>query len=213
MSTSWVNYDTEKKYQEAVSKTSKYGPYRVKMAKIIRDFLTKNEYIWYLDTGTLLGAYRNGKMIPHDDDFDMALLADYDTLHEVYEKLKNHLFDTEYKVRLINTYCQKIEIYDPTHGSYMLDDSHDFHNVTIDLQLYVKQSDGAIKMIYHKHDLGKYVKLNYEMIGTPKEIVYEGETFMAPQDTESYLKGHYDYIGEDAKYNPETRMYEKIVEN
>jgi phosphorylcholine metabolism protein LicD len=37
--------------------------------------LEQLKVVWWLDTGSLLGAYRDGKMIAHDDDFDIGVYA------------------------------------------------------------------------------------------------------------------------------------------
>ena len=52
----------------------------------------KNE--WFIENGTLLGAWRNGKFIPHDDDFDMVMLIDtLDDIKSIYEKINKKLIN------------------------------------------------------------------------------------------------------------------------
>jgi len=42
---------------------------------LLRDeVLDKLNLSWYIENGTLLGAWRNGKFIKHDDDFDIGVL-------------------------------------------------------------------------------------------------------------------------------------------
>ena len=64
--------------------------------------LTNINKPYFIENGTLLGAWRNGKFIPHDDDFDFAMLIDSED--EINEKLLN----SKYKARIIDTYSSKI---------------------------------------------------------------------------------------------------------
>ena len=56
--------------------TEKYGPIRLKLSRVVVDAMRKCGWVWSLDGGDLLGAYRSGKMLPHDDDFDFWVYSD-----------------------------------------------------------------------------------------------------------------------------------------
>ena len=45
---------------------------------MVVEALSKNNIKFWLDMGTLLGAYRNGEMIPHDLDMDLAVFGEED---------------------------------------------------------------------------------------------------------------------------------------
>jgi len=197
--------------QQAEEDTKKYGPLRVQLGLKVKDFLNRTNTNWFLDTGTLLGAYRNGKTIPADDDFDISILGTEDELKTLFTQIKSYLKDTQYNARYVNTYCKKIEIFDKSHGSYILDPktNTDFHNVTVDIQLYTANGN-QVNYEYYKNNMNEYVHSTVSDILPLTTITFEGHEFNAPQNTEKFLKAHYGYIGPNAKYNPKTRMYEKV---
>lgn len=200
---------TEENYKKCLAETRLYGPKRVVAAKAVLKALEpkKSEFQVFLDAGTLLGAHRNGKMLPHDDDFDLGIYTpDEESMMPLLESLKAVLDETlpeQYEARMVYSYCKKVEVYQPQFGKYPLRDT-DYHNVTVDITPYVDDGDGNLSMPH----------CNYGWFSTRKEnilplssIVYEGETFPAPYNTEKFLTDLYGYIGENAVYNPETKKY------
>lgn len=71
---SWSTVTT-KNYEQKCLDTKKYGPHRVQLGVYAKELLDSLNCKWWLDTGNLMGAYRDGKMVAHDDDFDIGVLC------------------------------------------------------------------------------------------------------------------------------------------
>jgi hypothetical protein len=68
------------------------------LLKEFNKILEKEKIIYFLDSGSLLGCYREGKIIAHDDDIDVCLFP------EEFEKLKMVAYrDNRYELQ-INPY-------------------------------------------------------------------------------------------------------------
>ena len=70
---------------------------RLELAVELRDNILPNiKQPWFIENGTLLGAWRNNKFIDHDDDFDYAILIDdelktKDIIIDIYQYIKENL--------------------------------------------------------------------------------------------------------------------------
>ncbi|MBU0459887.1 MAG: LicD family protein [Nanoarchaeota archaeon] len=189
-----------------------FGEERLQLAKIVKTALNSSGVIWFLDGGTLLGAYRNGKFIHHDDDFDTAVyFANYKEkeLIDLMHHIKQELYPP-YDIRMVTSYASKLEIFDTTSRRYLLPGSEykgaDFHTVTVDIQVMTDIDDSVISL----HDLLRHLKIPKESIQPIGKIMCEGVAFNCPHLVEEYLKAQIGYLGLNARFDSETRKYVKI---
>ena len=167
-----------------------------------------------LENGTLLGAMRNGTFIPHDDDFDVAVLAPAGKVTESMEQLRARLaakLPAPYAVRAITSYATKLEVYDPTKGKYALPPglygSADYHHVTVDVQMYSQRLDGRVEAQYY---VGPHrLTIHVDKILPCSTIALEGVLFPCPNDTTAYLVAAYGDISDTAVFNAKTGLYEQ----
>lgn len=198
-------------FKNPLSGCDKYGSSRLKLALFLKDIVFKAFNIDYcLENGTLLGAFRNNKFIPHDDDFDYAVFINHTSqIPKLYENIKKHLCNSPYKARLIESYCLKIEIYDPSEGNYILSgpkyNGADYHHVTVDLQFHVKCSNNNYKQLYY---ISPELINNKKNIFPMSTILLEDNVFPAPNNIELFLINCYGSIKQGAIYNSKTCKYE-----
>lgn len=190
-----------------------YGKQRLELAIHLRDtVLPMIKRPFFVENGTLLGAWRNGKFIEHDDDFDFGVLLDSapnprGEALSILGCIEKHL-GPGYKCRLVTTYATKIEVYDPSWGSYMLSPKYggaDYHYVTADLQFYCETEVGGFQQMYYLGSPTPVVRK--DRILPLSKIVLEGEPFPAPRRTEEFLVDNYGSLDPAAKYSSVTGKY------
>lgn len=199
-------------HKNVESGCDRYGAPRLRLARLLAPLLA--DVPWWIENGTLLGAWRNGKMIPHDDDFDVAVLAPRDEVMAVMERLRRHLaasLPAPYAVRAITSYADKLEVYDPTAGSYPLPaylyGNTDYHHVSVDVQMYAH--DEVTGLVRARYRAGAHcVEIHANKVVPCGGITLEGVAFPCPRDAVAFLRATYGDIREGAVYNLATGLYE-----
>ena len=199
-------------YKKEDAGMDRWGKQRLELALLLSGkVLNELNIPWVIENGTLLGAYRNGKFIAHDDDFDIGLFFESNPAAHVADILNKirQLLPHPYEARYISTYCQKIEVYDPTNGSYTLCgpqyNGACYHYVTTDLQFY-QRFDDVYRCLYYAQK--NTIEIPVEAVHPFGSIALEGHLFQAPSCVETYLKCCYGSLSPHAKFNPETGFYE-----
>ena len=209
---------SDNNFKSPFSGMDKYGEPRMKLAVLLRDkILNKLDIPWTIENGTLLGAWRTGSFILHDDDFDFAMFYENDPKPQIpliLGKIKE-LLPAPYEARHVSTYADKIEVYDPGYGKYTLlgpkYNGASYHHCTADLQFYQRDGDKYISLYYI--DPRIVVTVYYKDMYPLSKIELEGEPFQAPHNTEGFLTSWYGSLSPKAKYNTKTGIYEVKDEN
>lgn len=204
-------YHHKSKKCDLVKKTNHYLTQRVEMALVIKNILEHNNNTWFIESGTLLGAYRNGKMINHDYDIDFAIYGNTKTISDLANLLKTKLPPIYSFIHYTDT-MNKIMVFNDKSGLTYLNDAKTIplYNITLDIQLYIDypMDNNNLQGVYYKYDYHK-IKFNKKYIFPLKQILFEGNSFNCPTNIEKFLEPYYGYLGEDFYYNTITNKYEK----
>lgn len=140
--------------------------------------LEEIDVFFWLDFGTLLGVYRDGKLIGHDTDVDVAVfLEDYAPIIE--ETMVKHGF----------TYDRKIVIDD---GTYGMEQGFSYQNVKIDIFYYSKQNNQCYCHLFPLDNQKNYVVRElYTTFTGFKKISFLDTEWNIPKDPELRLTETY----------------------
>ncbi len=215
-------------------RSKKWRPHLLRMARHVhetmilykpdpeRDLRPK----WFMMDGSLLGAYRSGKMIEHDYDFDFGLcflikdsceVANLEQCRKEIPKLFRYLtktLDTLYTTVLTSDYSYKLEVYQESSGIHFnrkgLWDHIPWYNVHMDMQIYYSTDQKKFKIAYFKDDFSDFFDIGISSFFPLSQIDFESLTWPCPKDPKAVLTAIYGYLGTPAKYNPKTRKYEPL---
>jgi len=183
------------------------------------DWLIKIGVPYFISDGTLLGAYReNGKMINIDIDTDLSIMEK--DLPKCFENA--HLLPDGYLIDSMSgtrdwTTC----VNEPFDGigakKCTFCDVRDYSHIVKETQapetdVYTfRIEDGLLRNNYAKPNQAVHLrKWEYEWIFPLKDIEFEGTMYTGPNVPLSYLKELYGYIGHNAYWDPDEKVYRKL---
>ena len=220
---------TSKNREACCERTQKWKPILLALAHQVHQAMklyetcpeSKLQAKWFITDGTLLGAYRDGKMIPHDYDFDFGVcffteegnMADLDKCRKEVFKVAQHLsssLDNSYTILpRADDYACKIEIQKKSSGVLLEKKGEWFmYNIHMDLQMCYTSDQTKFEIAYFRNNYSSHVSLDISNVFPLSEIEFESTTWPCPKHPKTMLEALYGYIGMPAKFNPKTWKYE-----
>lgn len=203
---SWGDVTSDNE-QKVITDNIKLHPLRIELLKTLSRIFNSDNIGYWIDQGTLLGSYRNGKFIARDSDVDLAI-ANKEHFKRLPELLNDQL-PSEYewykKQREgTNGFCVELKDGGVCEGSF-LGREYSWKSVGCDIGFYREEKD---------HYVQEYNLFSVDTFLIPKEtlfplgaIEFEGNSYPCPNKVKDYLEIEYGYIGENAVYDRETDRY------
>ncbi len=199
----WGEVTTENE-AEVIAANREIHPKIEELLSVLSDILDSANIEYWVDQGTLLGAYRHGKFIARDSDVDIAIRSDehFEALSELLESELPRDYACERKA----SHCKGYRVWLKTGGTFR----GTFEGREIQWPLV------CCDVMFYRYDEGdrtyiqQYQGFGVETFLIPEEVIFplegiefEGRRYPCPARVREYLEIQYGYIGEGAIWDPD----------
>ena len=148
--------------------------------------LLTDRVFFYMDMGTMLGIIREGRLLGHDLDIDVAV---YVQNEEDKEAVKTMLLDAGCTVR----YSYAVD------SVGVVEQSFEFHDLKFDVNYYTREGQKDVcYLMYHEPSVNytsenelSVVKLSVDAVTAVKKVPFCGGEVTVPENPERYLAQRY----------------------
>lgn len=142
----------------------------------IHEVLTMSGHTFFVDAGTLIGIYRDGKLLKRDMDVDMGVkINSQEDILKIRELFKSNGF--------------KLIIIFETPSNGVIQDAFDYNGIRVDMSYFVTNQNNDI--CYILYDDNKIAKMTFSKIENTSTFKYNNQTVNIPVDSDLYLEERY----------------------
>ena len=211
---SWWGDVTTGNKEETIKKNKEIIGERLELFRIIKGILEDAGIEFFLEGGTLLGAYRNGQFIYHDNDIDIGCVNK--EFVKVREVLDRNLPDTV-------TYYHRTDIGGcltnavgcfPKDGEKIVDSyGQEWPLNMVDIYNYIYSEEEKSFRLDHdrvgRDPQGNPKWIPEDVIFPLGSIMFEGIKCPCPNKPKEFAEIEQGYIGEDFEFDQETQLFIK----
>lgn len=142
----------------------------------VHKILGKLDYMFFVDAGTLIGIYRDGRLLKRDMDVDMGIVVkDQSDVLKIREFLIN------------NGFVLKIKFSVP--GVGFIQDAFDYDGIRVDM-CYFLESDKTT-YCYVLYEDNKIIRMTFSKISSIRCYSFGEQEVRIPSDSDKYLEERY----------------------
>jgi hypothetical protein len=205
----WGEVTTENE-EEVVAANRQIHPQIEELLSMLSDILNSAQIEYWIDQGTLLGAYRHGKFIARDSDADIALRNEEH--FEALSDLLNAKLPSAYGSERKGDHCKGYRVWLKSGGNFKGNFEGreiEWPLVACDVMLYqYNESEEAYVQEYEGFGVDTCF-FSEEVLFPLDRIQFEGRAYPCPARVKEYLEIQYGYIGEGAIWVPQTNRWMK----
>ncbi len=205
----WGEVTTENEL-EIIASNLEIHPQMKKLLSVLTNIFNIAKIEYWIDQGTLLGAYRNEKFIARDSDTDIGIRNEehFKALPELLSSKLPSAYGWERK----GEHCRGYKVWLKTGGTF----NGTFEGRDIQWPLVV-----CDVMFYQHNERNKNYVQQYQGFGVdtfffPEAVIFpldkirfEGSMYPCPTRVKEYLEIQYGYIGEGAIWDPKINRWIK----
>jgi phosphorylcholine metabolism protein LicD len=213
-SLSWWGDVTTKNKEETIKKNREIIGERLELFTTIKEILEDAGIEFFIEGGTLLGAYRNGQFIYHDNDIDTGCVNK--EFVKVGKVLDSKLPDKyTYSLRTkVGDYSTNAFGCFPKDGETIIDAyGQEWPLNMMDIYNYIYSEEEKSYRLDHDK-AGRDAKGNPKWI--PEDIIFPLSTIMfegiecpCPNNPKAFAELEQGYLGEDFEFDQETQLFIK----
>jgi hypothetical protein len=178
------------------------------LLSMLTGILSSAKIQYWIDQGTLLGAYRHGKFIARDSDVDIAIKDE--NQFKALSKLFDSKLPSDYKWERKGSHCRGYRVWLKSGGNFngTFDGKEiQWPLVACDLMFYQYDGDKNTFVQEYQEFGADSCFIPEDVIFPLNQISFEGNMYPCPARVQEYLEIQYGYIGEGAIWNPELNRW------